>query len=67
MYSIFTSDLNKKNLNRIIKKCIEDTLKNPEIVYTMVKEAIEDDLFMNNHEMIFESREAIKKLDFDID
>ena len=67
MYSIFTSDLNKKNLNRIIKKCIEDTLKNPEIVYTMVKEAIENDLFMNDHEMIFESREAIKKLDFDID
>jgi len=66
MYSIFTSDLNKKNLNRIIKKCIEDTLKNPEIVYTMVKEAIENDLFMNDHEMIFESREAIEKLDFEI-
>ena len=67
MYSITTGSLNKKNLNRIIKKCIEDTLKNPEIVYTMVKEAIENDLFMNDHEMIFESREAIKKLDFDID
>jgi len=66
MYSITTGSLNKKNLNRIIKKCIEDTLKNPEIVYTMVKEAIENDLFMNNHEMIFESRESVKELDFEI-
>jgi len=66
MYSITTGSLNKKNLNRIIKKAIEDTLKNPEIVYTMVKEAIENDLYMNNHEMIFESRESIEKLDFEI-
>ena len=66
MYSITTGSLNKKNLNRIIEKAIEDTLKNPEIFYTMVKEAIEADLFMNNHEMIFESREAIEKLDFEI-
>jgi hypothetical protein len=32
----------------------------------MVKEAIESDLYFNNHEMIFESRESIKKLDFEI-
>lgn len=76
MYSIFTCDLNKKNLKRVIENEVQKILNDPDILYTivceilnepnkfysLVREVVEDDV--EQYEMIFDSKEDIKNFEY---
>lgn len=62
MYSIFTSDLNKKNLKRVIENEVQKILNNPDILETIVRETVENDV--EQYEMIFDSKEDVKNFEY---
>lgn len=62
MYSIFTSDLNKKNLNRVIENEVQKILNDPDILETIVRETVENDI--EQYEMIFDSKEDVKNFEY---
>lgn len=62
MYSIFTSDLNKKNLKRVIENEVQKILNDPDILETIIRETVEYDI--ENYEIIFDSKEDVKNFEY---
>ena len=62
MYSIFISELNKKNLERVIENEVQKILNDPDVLHSIVRETVEYDI--EHYEMIFDSREDVKNFEY---
>lgn len=62
MYSIFTCDLNKKNLNRVIENEVQKILNDSDVLHRIIRETVEYDI--ENYEIIFDSKEDVKNFEY---
>jgi len=76
MYSIFTIDLNKRNLERVIENEVQKILNDPDILYTIIRENLNEpnnfyslireivEYDIEQYEMIFDSKKDVKNFEY---